>query len=201
MVRVSTPSPQVVPFDPSHLPQVQDLVNAHLGLLVPGWALTEDFIASHLERNPGQAITDPWVTERTTMCALAGERIVAAAHLLYYGGPAVGPAYAQTGEIAWFLAWADASEAADALLAAARTQMQTWGVVQEYAWGAWLPVGPFVGVPDVWPHIAAALTAARFHPSVGNEEAVYGGSLDAVSPPPDPPVEGLTLQRRLTTGP
>jgi len=175
MVRVSTPSPQVVPFDPSHLPGVQDLVNAHLSLLVPGWMLTESFIASHLERNPGQAITDPWVAERTTLCVLAGKRVVAAAHLLRYGGPAAGPAFAKTGEIAWFLAWADVGEAGANLLAAAHIQMQTWGVVEECAWTTWLPVGPFVGVPDVWPHIAAALTDAGFQPGVGKDSHCSDG--------------------------
>ncbi|HEV7129639.1 MAG TPA: hypothetical protein VGN32_19555, partial [Ktedonobacterales bacterium] len=90
MAQTPTPQPttQVVPFDPTHpvhLPQLGELINAHLGLLVPGWALTGDCIASHLQRHPGQAITDPWVSERTTLCALEGPRLVAAAHLLRYG--------------------------------------------------------------------------------------------------------------------
>jgi hypothetical protein len=80
-----TATPRIVSFDPAHLPALRDLVNAHLTLLVPGWALTNDFIASHLWRNPGQAITDPWVSERLTLCALDGDRLVAAAHLLRYG--------------------------------------------------------------------------------------------------------------------
>jgi GNAT superfamily N-acetyltransferase len=189
---------QVVPLDPAHLPEVRDLINAHLDLMVPGWALTEPFIASHLQRNSGQAITDPWVIERATLCALEGQRLVAAAHLLRYGrGPQVGPAYAGTGEIAWFLAWVDAGEAAAALLDAAHAQMHAWGITPDYAWGTGLPVSPFVGVPDVWPHIAAALTRAGYRPGVGNEEAVYGGALDAGPPPADPPIQGLALQRRL----
>jgi hypothetical protein len=57
-----TPVALIAPLTSAHLPQVRDLVNAHLGLLVPGWALTEPFIARHLERNPGQCITDPWVS-------------------------------------------------------------------------------------------------------------------------------------------
>ena len=201
MVPMSPAAAQVAPLDPTHLPQVRDLINAHLGLLVPGWALTETFIASHLQRNPGEAITDPWVRGRTTLCALQGPRLVAAAHLLRYGsGPEVGPAYAGTGEIAWFLAWADAPAAAASLLATARDQMQAWSVSQEDVWNTGLPVGPFVGVPDVWPHIAAALAAAGFRPGVGNEEEVYGGSLEAVPPPATSPVPGLALERRLTAG-
>src|SRR5690349_5016980 len=118
------PTPvSVVPFDPNdpvQLSSLRELINAHLGLLVPGWALTEPFIAEHLHHNPGQAITDPWVQDRVTLCALHGSRLVAAAHLLHYGsGAEVGPALVGTGEIAWFLAWADAYAAADVLLAAA----------------------------------------------------------------------------------
>src|SRR5712691_3200269 len=191
---------RVAPLDPTHLPQLRQVLNAHLGLLAPGWALTEDFIASHLQRNPGQAITDPWVSERTTLCALEGERLVVAAHLLRYGvDSAVGPAYAGTGEIAWFLAWADVGAAAATLLASAHAQMQAWGVHQDGAWNTGLPVGPFVGVPDVWPHLAAALTAAGYHPGP-DDEVVCGGPLDAVPPVGTPPIPALVVERRLTTG-
>ena len=134
----------------SHLSQVQDLINAHLTLLVPCWALSQEFIADHLEGNHGQAITDPWVAERTTLCALEGQRVVAAAHLLRYGSaPHVGPALADTGEIAWFLAWVDQAEAAATLLGSASAQLGVWGVIKVSAWNTRLPVGPFVGVPDV----------------------------------------------------
>ncbi len=193
---------RVAPLDPTHLPQLRQLLNAHLGLLAPGWALTEDYIASHLQQNPGQAIVDPWVSERKTLCALEGERLVAAAHLLRYSrGSEVGPTYAGAADIAWCVAWAEAERAASALLAAATRQMHAWGAANEYAWDAGLPVGPFVGVPDVWPHIAAALTAAGFQPTAGNEEVVLGGALDAMPAAGDPPLPALVLQRRLTTGP
>jgi GNAT superfamily N-acetyltransferase len=200
--RTSLPT-QVVPYDPAHLPQVQDLINAHLTLLVPGWALWQEFIAEHLVRNPGQAITDPWVAERMTLCALEGQRVVAATHLLRYGSaPHVGPALADTGEIAWFLTWADKAEAAAALLGAASAQMGAWGVSLAGVLNTGLPIGPFVGVPDVWPHIAAALTTAGFRPIAGaeHEEEVYGGPLDAVASPADPPLPGLAVRRGLTTG-
>jgi GNAT superfamily N-acetyltransferase len=207
IIMAHMPSPQSTaqvvsldPTNPAHLPQLGELINAHLGLLVPGWALTGDCIASHLQRHPGQAITDPWVSERTTLCALEGPRLVAAAHLLRYGvDPAVGPSYAGTGEIAWFLAWADAGAAAAMLLAAAHTRMHTWGVTQDGVWNTGLPVGPFVGVPDVWPHIALALTTAGYQPSP-DDEVVLGGTLDAVAPVGDPSLPGLVVERRLTTG-
>jgi GNAT superfamily N-acetyltransferase len=139
---------------------------------------------------------------RLTLCAVEGPRVVAAAHLLRYGtGPEVGPAMAGTGEIAWFLAWPNAQPAASALLDAAHAQMGTWGVTGEDAWSTGLPVGPFVGVPDVWPHLGDFLTAAGFHPAAGGEEVVCGGALDAVPPPGPPPVPGLTVQRRLLSTP
>lgn len=82
--------------------------------------------------------------------------------------------------------------------------MHTWGITQVCicAWNTWLPVGPFVGVPDVWPHIAAFLVAAGFCPVVGaeHEEEVYGGTLDSVPPPTDPSVSGLTVRRGVITG-
>src|SRR5262249_13839725 len=109
-------------------------------------------------------------------------------------------ARAGTGEIAWFLAWADKAEAAASLLAAASAQMCLWSVTLAGVWNTGLPVGPFIGVPDVWPHIADALGAAGHRPDVGSEEEVYGGPLDAVTPPADPPVPGLALRRGLATG-
>lgn len=186
------------------LTQLRELVNAHLGLVAPGWALTDAFIAARLQRNPAQAITDPWVSERVTLGALqphgGGRRLVAAAHLLRYGaGPAVGPAYAGTGEIAWFLAWPDAAPTAAALLAAAHTQMRTWGIARSSAWNTGLPVGPFVGTPDVWPHIAAALATAGYHAGSA-DEVVLGGRLSAVPPAGAPPLPGLSLERRVASG-
>ena len=49
----STAMPYVEQFQPIHLSQVQALVNAHIGALVPGWALPEAYIASQLQRDPG----------------------------------------------------------------------------------------------------------------------------------------------------
>jgi len=69
---------QIELFQPAHLPQMQALVNAHLSTLAPGWALPEHFIASHLLRDPGEFIVDPWVTARVTLCATERQRVVAA---------------------------------------------------------------------------------------------------------------------------
>lgn len=43
--------------------------------------------------------------ERTTLCGILRQRVVAAAHLLRYGaGPEVGAYYQSAGEIGWFVA-------------------------------------------------------------------------------------------------
>jgi GNAT superfamily N-acetyltransferase len=168
--------------------------------MVPGRAWPETFIASRLHRNPGQYITDPWVRERVTLCALQTQRVVAAAHILRYGnGPEVSQWYQNVGDLAWFLAWPNAGEAAEALLSAARRQFTAWEVGLEYAWDAGLPVGPFVGVPDVWPHIANTLEMADYRPRAGRmgEEIIYGGPLNAILSATSPPVVGLMVQRTM----
>ncbi|MBA2510434.1 MAG: N-acetyltransferase, partial [Rubrobacteraceae bacterium] len=76
---------RVRPYEHTHLPALLDLVNLHLTAVVPGWALPEAFLAEHLTRNTGEFVTDPWVVERATLCALEGHRMLAAAHLLRYG--------------------------------------------------------------------------------------------------------------------
>lgn len=191
----------IEPLGDTHLFQVHLLINRHLSTIVPGWALPEAFIAGNLQRNPRENIIDPWVRERVTLCALQRQYVVAVAHLLRYGkGPEVGQWYHNVGDIAWFLAQPDAGESAAALLAAARRQFAAWEVTRAYAWDAGLPVGPFVGVPDVWPHVASALETAGYRPRTGKtgEEIIYGGSLDQALPDAPPPVDGLTLRR--TTG-
>ncbi len=192
----------IEPLRDTHLFQVQLLINRHLSAIVPGWALPEAFIASNLQRNPRENIIDPWVRERITLCACQRQYVVAAAHLLRYGnGPEVNPHYQNVGDLAWFLAWPDANEAATALLASARRQFAAWEVTREYAWDTGLPVGPFVGVPDVWPHIASTLEKAGYHPRLGKEgeEIVYGGPLDAAFAQASPPIAGLSLWRTMGT--
>jgi GNAT superfamily N-acetyltransferase len=192
----------IEPLRDTHLFQVQVLINMHLSTLVPGWVLPEAFIASRLHRNPWQYTLDPWVRERATLCALQKQRVVAAAHLLRYGnGPEVSHWYQDVGDLAWFLAWPNAGEVADALLAAVGRQFAAWEVKREYAWDAGLPIGPFVGVPEVWPHIASVLERVGYHPRTGQEgeEIIYGGPLDAALRAAPPPVVGMTLLRTMGT--
>ncbi len=55
---------QVRPFHHGDRDQLTDLVNAHAAAVVPGLNLSVAAMLSHLEREPGEFIVDPWVTER-----------------------------------------------------------------------------------------------------------------------------------------
>ena len=55
---------RILELQPTHLEQVQYLVNGHLRAVVPGWALPLEYIAFCLKRNPSEYVTDPWVWER-----------------------------------------------------------------------------------------------------------------------------------------
>jgi hypothetical protein len=173
-------------FAVAHLPQLLQLVNLHLTAAIPGWALSGVTLARHLERDDSQPVTDPWVAERVTLCAVEAYRVLAAAHLLRYGAePAVGETYRGTAEIGRLLARPERPDAAATLLAAADDQFGAWGVGEPRGWGSGLPAGPLWGVPDVWPHVADALRGAGYRPDPAtHREALYGGWLAAV-PLPD----------------
>jgi hypothetical protein len=98
--------------------------NAHLGAVVPGFALPAPYLASRLVRDPGEAVVDPWVVRRRTLLALEREHVVAAAHVCTTGPTGhVGPAFRNAGEVAWLVAWPSAREAARAVLAAGLGQL------------------------------------------------------------------------------
>jgi GNAT superfamily N-acetyltransferase len=187
---------QIEPFHDRHLIQLQALINAHLSAVVPGWALPSAFIADRLRRDPHQYGIDPWVTERTTLCALERQRVGAAAHLLRYGAdPQVGEYYRGAADIAWFVFWPEHVAAALALLSAVHSHLASWHATRAYAWDSGLPVPLLVGVPDVWPHIADALASMGYQPFPDRTEALYGGRLDGVPAPSAPPIAGLALRR------
>lgn len=189
---------RVQPFERTTLPQLQRLVNLHLAAVIPGWALSETALARELEQDDAQPVTDPWVRDRITLCTVEGSRVLAAVHLLRYGeDPEVIPAYRGVGEISWFLAQPDRVDAATAVLTAAEEHLARWEVSHVHGWGSGLPAGPLRGVPDVWPHISAALETAGYHPS-GHREALYGGWLLDVAPSTEPPVAGVMVPRQLT---
>lgn len=188
---------RVQPFESSHLPQLLDLVNLHLGAVVPGWALSGAFLAEHLERDYTEPLTDPWVEERATLCAVDGNRLLAVAHLLRYGeGGEVGESYRGAGEIDWFVALPGRGEASTSVLASAREHFANWKVRREYGWTSGLPTVPMIGVPESWPHIAAVLEDTGYGPEPGHHrEAIYGGKLGDVPVPSEPPVAGLAVRR------
>jgi hypothetical protein len=193
--------PRIDAFSAAHLPQLLQLVNLHLTSVIPGWALSEAALARHLERDDSQPVTDPWVAERASLCALEGSRVLAAAHVLRYGTESeIGDAYRGTAEISWFLARPGRSDAAMEVLATVDDQFRRWGIANPRGWGPGLPAGPLWGVPDVWPHVADALEAAGYRPDpAAHREALYGGWLPALAPPASSPVSGLTILQRVET--
>lgn len=183
----------VCELQPTHLEQVQYLVNSHLGAIIPGWALPLEYIACCVKRNPGEFVTDPWVRERKSLVALKDSRVCAAVHLLKYGddSPAKG-----SGAIDWFVSWPKESGAGAALLSAAVEQLDAWEI-QESIIGASLPVPVLAGVPDSWSHLVDLFKGAGYTPRHDQDEAIFGGTLDSVSPPEEAPIRGLTIERKM----
>lgn len=181
----------------SHLDQLQRLVNMHLAGVVPGWGLPAEVIASSLGGATDEEGTDPWVAMRRTLCALDGDRLLGAAHVLLYGsGAEVGAGYRNAAELAWLLFWPEAEGAAQALVNTARSLAGAWDARCLYACDTSLPVPVVTGVPECWPHVSAALSRAGFEPVVGGEEVIYGGQLPDRGTG-DPPIAGLMVRAAL----
>jgi GNAT superfamily N-acetyltransferase len=189
---------EVVPLAPDHLDQLTELLNAHLDAVVPGFALPAAYLAERLTRDPGEAVVDPWVVRRRTLVGVERYRVVAAAHLLRYGAtPDVGPAFRNVGEIAWLVGWPSACEAAEAVLAAGLRRLADWGAEAPWLCTGSMFVPTVSGIPETWPHIAAILRGAGYAPEAEREEILYGGRIDHLEPPPEPPIDGLALARRM----
>jgi GNAT superfamily N-acetyltransferase len=157
--------------------QLTDLVNAHVAAVIPGVTVSVNAVLNQLEREPGEFIVDPWVAERLTLVAEQRQRIVAAAHLLRYrDDDDVGADFKGAGEIKWLLFWppepywrSDDDPAAE-LMAASLASLTEWGCDPLYADGS-LPAPAVYGVPDQWPHVAAAYERAGFR-HVGPVETI-----------------------------
>jgi GNAT superfamily N-acetyltransferase len=195
---------QVRPFRRRDREQLTDLVNAHAAAVVPGPGVSVSALLSHLERQPGEAIVDPWVSERLTLVAEQLGRVVAAAHLLrYFADERAGQAYRGTGEISWLVfwpeapagnpCWPDATEAAEQLIAACLRQLDDWGVTSQDAGGE-LPVRGVYGVPGQWPHISALYERAGFA-HTGDTEVLYLAAVEDLPQATQPPMAGLTCRR------
>ena len=156
------PSTVIRPFERGDREQVTNLVNAHIGALLPGVSVSVNAVMSQLEREPAEAIVDPWVQERATLVAIERERVVAAAHLLRYGSDErVNESYRNLGEIRWLVCVPDNDLAGDALVAACTERLGAWEVARQSAEIA-LPCPCCYGVPSCWPHLRALLERGGF---------------------------------------
>ena len=184
--------------------QLADLVNAHAAAVIPGMGVSVSTILNDLERQPGEFIVDPWVSERVTLVAEQRGRVAAAAHLLRFSADDhTGETYRGAGEIHWLLFWPeapagnpywpDAADAAEKLISACIRQLGTWGVTRQYADGD-LPVPGVFGVPEQWPHIHGLYRRAGFIPS-GQTEIVYLAPVADLPRPARPPISGLAVRR------
>jgi GNAT superfamily N-acetyltransferase len=191
---------EVRPFRREDREQVTALVNAHTAAVMPGVSVAVNTVLSQLEREPGEFIVDPWVSERATLVAEQRRRVVAAAHLLRYAADErVGEWYRGAGEVRWFLFWPetpfwpDSTLAADVLIQACVTQLDRWGASRQYGDGA-LPAPGVYGIPEQWPHIRSIYKRAGFVPE-GHDEVVYLANVDSLANPQEPALNGLTVRR------
>jgi GNAT superfamily N-acetyltransferase len=192
----AVPSIEVRPFQRHDREQLTDIVNAHIGAVLPGVSVSVNAVMSQLEREPGEVIVDPWAVARATFVAIERDRVAAAAHLVRYGDDArVSASYRNVAEIRWLVFLPGDDAAADAVVTRSLAQMHAWGVARTYGDGA-LPAPAVYGVPDVWPHVAAALGRAGFAPGERVEVVLAADVADLPHAGP-PPVEGMTLRRAL----
>lgn len=184
---------EIAPLDRDHLPQVLELVNGHLGAMMPGWSLTPDYLWGRLHREPQESVTDPWVVERRSIVGIVKDRVCAAAHLRRYGEETP---WKGVGEIGWILFWPEEREAGTAVLGECRRQMKAWQVTDERVSGS-LPVPGSTGIPHVWPHIDGLLEQCGYSANDEVDESLYAGTLDGIPAPGEPPVEGVTIHRQM----
>src|SRR5690242_1660672 len=96
------PAIEIRPFRRDDRDQLTGLVNAHIAAVIPGVTVSVNAVLSQLEREPGEAVTDPWVIERKTLVAIENQSLVAAAHLHRYGDRSdIGDDYVNAGTIHW----------------------------------------------------------------------------------------------------
>ena len=195
---------EVRPFRRSDRDQLTQLVNAHAAAVIPGMGASVSTVMSALERQPGEFIEDPWVSERVTLVAEQANRVAAAGHLLrYFPDERAGSAARDVGEIHWLLfwpeapagnpCWPDAKAAAEALMAECIRQLEEWGVTRQEAGGE-LPMPGVYGVPEQWPHISALYERAGFA-YAGHTEIIYLASVEDLRCIAEAPIAGLSVRR------
>ena len=192
---------QVRPFRRGDRDQLTQLVNAHAEAVVPGMSVSVNTVLSSLERQPGEFIEDPWVSDRVTLVAEQRSRVAAAAHLLrYFPDERAGQAARDVGEIRWLLywplapagnpCWPDATGAAEALMAACVGAVPRWGVAASTR-AENCPCPASTGSREQWPHVAALYRRAGFT-HTGHTEIVYLAQVQDLPSPAGPPLPGLT---------
>ncbi len=185
---------EVRPFARGDREQLTQLANAHIAAAMPGWSVPSSLLLAQLERQPGEYVVDPWVTDRATVVSVERDRIVAASHLRRYaGGTRVSESYRDAGEIAWLICWPTHLEAGRAVVRAAVQQLQSWQASAWLADGS-LPTTATYGISDAWPHVAQLLEEAGFSAEGGQAEVQLVGDLASV-PLPGAPPSGVTLRR------
>jgi GNAT superfamily N-acetyltransferase len=183
---------EVRPFRRSDREQLTELVNAHAAAVIPGLGVSVATVLSQLERQPGEFIVDPWVSERVTLVVEQHQRVAAAAHLLRYAADErVSPSYRDAGEIRWLVFWpeaprtgsphwTDGQDAADELMAACLRQLGAWRVRDQHAGGE-LPVHGVYGIPQQWPHVRSLYERSGFRPD-GHVEIVFVALVEDLRP-------------------
>jgi GNAT superfamily N-acetyltransferase len=186
----------VRPFQRADREQLTELVNAHIGAVVPGWAVSVSAVMSQLEREPGEFVVDPWVAERAALVAVQRDAVVAGAYLKRFrSDDDVGRDFVNAGSIEWLVFWPHLGEPGAALMDACLAQLDAWGVATRYADGS-LPSPATYGVPTSWPHVQALYQRAGFRPS-GTVEIIVAAELDDLPAPHDPPLPGLAVRREV----
>jgi GNAT superfamily N-acetyltransferase len=188
------PTIEVRPFQRSDRDQLTGLVNAHVAPVIPGVTLSVNTVMSQLEREPAEAIVDPWVVERRTLVAVSRDAIVAGALLHRFGtDERVGPDYRNAGEIRWLVCGFDDDAAGDALMEACIATMDEWRVDRQYAAGE-LPAPAVYGVPACWPHIRRLYLRHGFEWN-GRVEIILVAPVAALPATQEPPLSDLGLRR------
>src|SRR5262245_14066596 len=193
------PPIEIRPFRRDDREQLTGLVNMHVAAVIPGVVLSVNAVMSQLEREPGEAIVDPWVVERTTLVAVERSAIAGAAHLHRYGDwEEVGPGFRNAGAIHWLLFGHGHPEVGDALMAECLAVLEGWNVRIQHAGGE-LPCLATYGVPATWPHIRELYVRSGF---VNVEdttpyETIHVIEVEELPDATAAPVAGLTAARSL----
>jgi len=189
--------PEIRPFARHDRDQLCDLVNAHIKAVVPGCSVPVATLLSQMERDPGEYIVDPWVMERETLVAIETDRLVAAVHLHRYGGDAgIGPALRNAASINWIVCWPANIDAGRRLMCAAVERADRW-TPRVTVLDMSLPAPMAYGIHDAWPHLATLARDAGFTDDEARTELQYVVAVEHIADPVPPPIEGLTVHRRL----